>query len=714
MAPASKPAAAAKKKKEPSERSDRSDKESKGKDGKKRKKKKGKKEEEKPPTVKDKLKASLAKVGVKVKAPFKKLKAKFIKEKVVDPNASLVPVDPNKKGKMERAMELLCCIYCRAPKVAYEETPEERERREMVERLVALREKEVERLALAAKAAETVTVVYCDNSKFLLDEWLNPPPSPVEEVKEKIVARKDEEEKKTDEPGVLVIPVEVSSQEGEGAKTEVDNPALAAAVAVEEETQPPPNKAVDDADDAVANDADDGDDDDADADDDDDDDDDDESDDDKEVMSEPVKMVEKKVTRRFSLWGAPKPVVEPMPEPERVPTPPPVPPSPRALFYKAAHAHSYETVFGDRQAPLIYMSKYHTPQTGAPEFVRAITEYALNYVITKRDMSTYIVNLQCAARIRKARVRVKERAAEKVVEDSAKANAVAREKDEWNKGYDKFTLLCNAFARRTAHVATNYWRIPAAATGISRSWRGYRVRVRIPDFRKRVLAQRQRRLERARYLRALEMAYGSKEDEKLRKEQTARRQYSRRTRGSDKFDDSYEHDRGGWKPEFEASGDLDIWSHVWKPPQGSQFGVRNYKVKLPPKSFREAKTLVEDRNSWIGVPVMLEKAKSKERTLGPPDRINTMKKYAHVKSTIPRAPGNPTMLSNRSGDDNFYALKYNWIPMNIIEKGKKIPILEAAYEKYKIEKQEHDHAMEEERRRLLAEREAEDKPSVLG
>jgi hypothetical protein len=348
------------------------------------------------------------------------------------------------------------------------------------------------------------------------------------------------------------------------------------------------------------------------------------------------------------------------------------------LFYSRAHCHSYNTVFGDAQRARILISDFHTPQSGAEEFVRATLEYSASYIAAKAAMRRKVVNLQCANRTRVARKRVAARREEKARELALEAAAVQREKELWNSGYERFVAICTAEARKVAHEATHYWRIPRAATAIEALFRRYRVRVRFPGFRRRVLAQRQRRLVRARYKAALLAAYGGREKEKIAAAQTARRQYSRKGRGEEGF----EEDRGGWKPEYDAAGDLDIWGHVWKPPEGSQFGVRNLKVKMPPKSLLEAKVAATDRNAWLGIPVMIEEAKSKERTLGPKDRYNTMKGFEHIKSTIPKPPGNPTELGNRNGDDKHYKLKYNWIPRNILEKGSEVPILEKAYREY--------------------------------
>jgi len=746
------------KEKSKSEKGEKS-KERTGDDKKKKKKKKKKGEEEKAVkmSVKDKILAcpaafkSMLKRGKKKDADGKEAGDS---ESGVDSSTSELRLSLERQlsatvapppTNFERAMQILCCVYCRTPKIDAEEAPEEKERREMVERLTALRDKEIERIKLKALAEETVTVMYNRNAKELLEEWVRPTPT-IEALKQEEAALENSPAAQLMERGSEPVVVELKVEGADETETTGEGEERAGGEEKAGEQQDVSPDASPDALDPnslwerlkldanvdgdsipvgepfflafegvfqLVKQGVDGDDlnnrdvlrdvlvslldidqkgavtlsefeafifkwrksgDDMakfleamaspeDEDEDDDEDDDDEDDDDASASS-------------FA---------------SDLPSPLSPPPSPRAQFYRAAHCHSYSTIFGDEVAPLIHLSAYHTPQTAAPEFVAAMRAYASTYIETKRDMSKYIVNLQCVYRIRQARRGYAARLVEKAAENELLALQIQAEKENWNAGFDRFTAICNAEAKKVAHVATNYWRIPAAATVISRSWRGFRVRVRIPDFRKRVYAQRQRRLERSRYLRALELAYGNGEEKRTKKEQIEKMQYSRKMKGG------YNDDRGGWKPEYEAAGDLDLWSHIWTPPTGSQFGVRNLKVKMPPRSYMESKVVVQDRNSWIGIPVMMKKAKSKERTLGAPDRFNTLKGFEHIKSSIPKAPEDPTHIGDRSSGDKFYKLRYNWIPMNILEKGNKIAILEDTFVKYEEEKREHDRGVEKER-----------------
>ena len=154
--------------------------------------------------------------------------------------------------------------------------------------------------------------------------------------------------------------------------------------------------------------------------------------------------------------------------------------------------------------------------------------------------------------------------------------AFDQERYKWNRGYDMFLSIVRQEAKRSAHVSTNYWRIPTASVVIQKNFRRYRVRIRFPDFKRRVLGQRKRRLERARYNTALELVYVGREAERLRQAQIERQKYARKPRNQEGFED----DRGGWKPNYEATGDVDIWDHVWKPPEVRECDTHNVPLLL--------------------------------------------------------------------------------------------------------------------------------------
>ena len=136
----------------------------------------------------------------------------------------LYRIEAGKSQRMsigEKFIYVFCCVYCRPPDVTPEETPEERERREKIERLLKLKEIEMERLQNERLASEVKTVMYCKNAIYI------PPPSPLhmamdeegeeekeEEEEEKEGTEEQEEmtEKEKEPTTDVVIKVEVQAQ----------------------------------------------------------------------------------------------------------------------------------------------------------------------------------------------------------------------------------------------------------------------------------------------------------------------------------------------------------------------------------------------------------------------------------------------------------------------------------------------------------------------
>ncbi len=535
-------------------------------------------------------------------------------------DSELSSVTADRTSVLDRLMYVLCCVYCSPPKVKSEETPEERERREKIERLMALRDMEIKRLEMIRLAENTLTVVYCANAKTLAEMLKIEGVKAAKRSIENPLLRGEEKGRGGEEGHV-----EKSKEPKSDDEEEEDEKVVVGGSGLDEDE--------DDEDEEGDGD-------------------DDESDDDEGEDSD--------------CDDPPKETTEEM-------------------FQRYAQAHSYDTVFGTQSTDInIRISPYHTPQTGAPEFVRCVFDYAQGLMKTRDDMMSSVLLVQCSARVRIARKAYAKRLKDKEEELQEEARRISREKVEWNKAFGRFIKICNVEARKVAHIAINSWRKPEAAKTIQRFYWGYWVRRRFPSFRMRVLAQRRRRLERQRYLNALELAYSGRADERRRKDDTKRRIYGRTTKGG------FGEDRGGWKPNYEAEGDLDMWTHIWKPPEGNQFGVRNLKVKLPPETLLEARVANSDHNSWLGVPVMMETVKKKER-LGPPERFDTLKNFSHVETTIPKPPAGKTEVGNKGADDKIYRLKYNWIATNIVGT-KAVPLLvekQTAFEQNNGETRNH-------------------------
>jgi len=302
----------------------------------------------------------------------------------------------------------------------------------------------------------------------------------------------------------------------------------------------------------------------------------------------------------------------------------------------------------------IQISSLHTPPRAAKLYSAAILSYTSKYVAAKRYMFAAIIKIQCQHRINIALQCVEVRKREYAEELLYEEKLFLQEKENWNRGYDRFLDLCHHNARRVAHAATNYWRTPAAAVIIQRYFRGFRVRLRISDFRRRVLAQRKRKLERARYNHALSIVYSGREEDNRRKEEIDRRKYARRS--GDGEEPSFSVDRGGWKPSF-VGEDLNFWTHIWKPPKGGGYGIRNLKVKLPCSGKWDTKIAATDENAWLGIPVMCCERNEHWRNLGPPERqvaANLLKKPAIKK----RGGG---------GEGCIYETKYNWVPAPFVQ-----------------------------------------------
>jgi hypothetical protein len=333
---------------------------------------------------------------------------------------------------------------------------------------------------------------------------------------------------------------------------------------------------------------------------------------------------------------------------------------------KTSNKHSYKHIVSKSPPVRIRISSLHTPAHGASEFVNSLMSFVLDkggWHETTLSMSAAALKMQLAFRTSKAHDAVRVRKAEREKELAVERENFLKEKQLWNQGFARFTEICKQEARRVAHSATTYWRIPAASVTISRHFRGYRVRKRFPNYRLRVLAQRKRRLERSRYLAALDLVYTGRRDEIQKRESIARLQYSRK--GKDGFNDA----RGGWKPNYETKEQISIWDHIWEPPEGSNFGLRTLKVKLPPRTEIERKIAAEDHNAWLAVPVMVTEKKKKGERLGPPGRpnLNTMRGFEHIKSTIPKPRKKQEVGESRSSEDVFYQVKYTWIPGNFVK-----------------------------------------------
>jgi len=489
--------------------SDTSDEEGGGKGGKKTKKKKGKKQKGAEDEGQGEDKDEEGKVG-KVGGFMKRLG--FGKR---SPSPDDLPNDsqdhsspegeetPTSQAKsvdidemIVNLMYVLCCMYCRPPVIEPEETPEEREERERVDRIQVARKVELERLLKEREANNVKTIMYIEGDLDVV------------------------------KPIKIEVKIPEDEQAGDTMKAENDSGDAEAG----DDAKP----AVDDT-----------------------------------KTGDDAKSGDNANGKDTNSAEEPKPARRKRRKSMKKKQPPPPTREEILLSYssKTSNKHSYTNLVSSSPPVKIHISSLHSPSRGASEFFDSLMSFVLEkggWHETKTKMSGAALKVQLAYRTCEAHKRVKVRKAEREKELALDREIFLKEKEVWNKGFSDFVSICNREAKRVAHTATTYWRIPTAAFTISRHFRGYRVRIRFPGFRLRVLQQRKRRLEKSRYFSALDLVYTGRAEERMRKEMVDRLKYSRK--GKEGFND----DRGGWKPDYEAKEDISIWDHVWEPPEGSR------------------------------------------------------------------------------------------------------------------------------------------------
>ena len=46
-----------------------------------------------------------------------------------------------------------------------------------------------------------------------------------------------------------------------------------------------------------------------------------------------------------------------------------------------------------------------------------------------------------------------------------------------------------------------------------------------------------------------------------------------------------------------------MWEHKDKPPKGNDFGLLTHKIHAAPKTEKELRLLMSDKNAWVGIPI---------------------------------------------------------------------------------------------------------------
>ena len=78
----------------------------------------------------------------------------------------------------------------------------------------------------------------------------------------------------------------------------------------------------------------------------------------------------------------------------------------------------------------------------------------------------------------------------------------------------------------------------------------------------------------------------------VRRPQVARRVWARKDYIPD----------GGWPGQKWSTIEYDIHEHADMAPKGRDFGVKTRKVQLPAKLLRNREIVMNDHNSWVGIP----------------------------------------------------------------------------------------------------------------
>lgn len=79
--------------------------------------------------------------------------------------------------------------------------------------------------------------------------------------------------------------------------------------------------------------------------------------------------------------------------------------------------------------------------------------------------------------------------------------------------------------------------------------------------------------------------------------------------------------KGGWPGRADYI-QYDMWEHKDKPPKGNDFGLLTHKIHAAPKTEKELRLLMSDKNAWVGIPITV--VPSEEVRKEPPVRVRAM------------------------------------------------------------------------------------------
>uniref|UniRef100_A0A7S1U3X0 Uncharacterized protein n=1 Tax=Phaeomonas parva TaxID=124430 RepID=A0A7S1U3X0_9STRA len=273
---------------------------------------------------------------------------------------------------------------------------------------------------------------------------------------------------------------------------------------------------------------------------------------------------------------------------------------------------------------------------------------------TNAGESSAAVVIQCAWRCCAARAEVRRRLAEVLRHRGAAWEthlSVLHERE-------MRAMASRSVARRVAEhfvwLVLNQYRIPELVPRIQARFRGNKTRRKYRKFHERLIKRRTRRIEIARYKRALTFVhkYRFERNERMQSYQS-RRIFARTT---------WEHT--GWKPSFELPP-VNMFDYMDRPPKGEASGLRIPKVRLPLHDLHDVDTFLKDKNAWLGVPVGVREKKKRKRQLGPAPRIHPSSQRWY-----------PEIVEEAKGPDerNLVDLttelvtEYTWIPSVCLNK----------------------------------------------
>mmetsp|Transcript_18281 Transcript_18281/g.34183 ORF Transcript_18281/g.34183 Transcript_18281/m.34183 type:complete len:879 (+) Transcript_18281:206-2842(+) len=111
--------------------------------------------------------------------------------------------------------------------------------------------------------------------------------------------------------------------------------------------------------------------------------------------------------------------------------------------------------------------------------------------------------------------------------------------------------------------------------------------------------------------------------------------------------------KGGWPGKADYI-QYDMWEHKDKPPKGNDFGLLTHKIHAAPKTEKELRLLMSDKNAWVGIPIAV--VPSEEVRKEPPIRVQAMKGTSPFNVHVVRKDKKATQPKRLTGLQTLKAL----------------------------------------------------------